>query len=1109
MRRLIKLAMIASVLLVAAYFVRSGGATTSKETANKTTANKAAANHAANRVPKHHMKATRAPEVALPAGFQSPCAGAKEHSLTLPSLVNPNDFVAYEQKVLAFLQNGEYKKLGWCVDKGVRDTGPYQNGVYYGTHPAVRIFYSPRAMEWLLNNRQGTIPDGAMIIKEQYTPPAARYQGMNEEQLTKAFAENRDRDWTIMIKDAKGAQDGWFWGEFFDSMKFDDDSEPFQYPWAGFGLYCLRCHTTAENEMTFSSTNNIAGFPGQPILFADDGSWRFQSADDAQHGNITATPLTPGRQANPDFLRTFPNIPGVPFATVEKLPSETYDHIPAPGTGPGQFISSSQCMSCHGALNGPFGPVMFLPSAGVKPGDPFGMNVSPYGEWRWSPMGLAGRDPIFFAQVESELEFIKTLPGDLPTKLTAQVQNVCLSCHGVMGKRQHDTDGLGDFKLDFLKITDRNNPKFKYGALARDGISCLACHRTVPTETPTGKEPLQHFLDTAINGLFSIGPVDEVYGPYPDDGLVIEPMLFGLGMLPRQSDAYPGSNTYLQSSRMCGSCHTINLPVVDATGEDGKISVHSIEQSTYLEWLNSQYQTEFASSINPNQIKTCQNCHMPGEYHSEKKRISVDQIKEKIAIIEDETYPEADNRLPVQEITVRKRDNFRRHEFLGLNVFLLEMFNQFWDVLGVRKDDYMSGSKTGLQDTIDNFAQQAQQRTAELALSVSATSASQIRANVSITNLAGHRFPSGVGFRRAFIELIVRDPAGKIVWGSGRTNNLGVILDDKGQPLPSEFFNDYTDGQGKTQQYYQPHRQVVTAQDQVQIYEELIQDKNGRFTTSFIRRDETFKDNRLLPLGWKKDGPDPALNGVFLKATQPDGVESDPDYTDARAGTDNVLYEITLPAGVDARECQVEATLYHQSIPPSYLNDRFRGAPNGEATRRLYYLTSNLNLTGTVIENWKLKIASTRIAVGTHCQTICLRAPQYYQNRLSKLPSGTIIISGQQPFSTSNAALMTFALAGGPSVRARFNQQFAALQLSLLATPGLDTGALKSPLSCYGLAITPVRLINGVTLSATSTLGDLLAQAQVAAATNLTADMPELTLLLDLLNSNDPLGGCK
>ena len=31
-------------------------------------------------------------------------------------------------------------------------------------------------MTWLSGDRAGTIPDGAMIIKEQYTAPAARYQ---------------------------------------------------------------------------------------------------------------------------------------------------------------------------------------------------------------------------------------------------------------------------------------------------------------------------------------------------------------------------------------------------------------------------------------------------------------------------------------------------------------------------------------------------------------------------------------------------------------------------------------------------------------------------------------------------------------------------------------------------------------------------------------------------------------------------------------------------------------------------------------------------------------------------------------------------------------------
>src|SRR6185295_10099145 len=127
--------------------------------------------------------------------------------------------------------------LGWCRDKGVRDTGPYINNTYYGTHPSVRVFYSPKIVEWLKKDRRDPIPDGAMIVKEQYTPPAARYIDMNEAQLSAAFAQSKD--WTIMIKDSAGAKDGWFWGEFYTGMSFDTTSYPYNYPAAGFGLYCM------------------------------------------------------------------------------------------------------------------------------------------------------------------------------------------------------------------------------------------------------------------------------------------------------------------------------------------------------------------------------------------------------------------------------------------------------------------------------------------------------------------------------------------------------------------------------------------------------------------------------------------------------------------------------------------------------------------------------------------------------------------------------------------------------------------------------------------------------------------------------------------------------
>ena len=78
-------------------------------------------------------------------------------------------------------------------------------------------------------------------------------------------------------------------------------------------------------------------------------------------------------------------------------------------------------MGCHGASSGPpSGPSMWLdppqswtppPAPATPPPPPVGVNVSEYGEWRWSPMGLAGRDPVFFSQLESELAYIAGIPA--------------------------------------------------------------------------------------------------------------------------------------------------------------------------------------------------------------------------------------------------------------------------------------------------------------------------------------------------------------------------------------------------------------------------------------------------------------------------------------------------------------------------------------------------------------------------------------------------------------------------------------------------------------------------------------------------------------------------
>jgi hypothetical protein len=98
------------------------------------------------------------------------------------------------------------------------------------------------------------------------------------------------------------------------------------------------------------------------------------------------------------------------------------------------------------------------------------------------------------------------------------------------------------------------------------------------------------------------------------------------------------------------------------------------------------------------------------------------------------------------------------------------------------------------------------------------------------------------------------------------------------------------------------------------------------------------------------------LSGEFLKATHPHGTGDDPHYKDG-SGTSVVSYEVPL-AGIDSASVTLTATLFYQSIPPYYLKMRFEQAPDYPATKRLYYLASNLKTAGTPLENWKFKVVS-------------------------------------------------------------------------------------------------------------------------------------------------------
>lgn len=973
-----------------------------------------------------------------------------DHSngLPLPSSMPPGD---YERILYRWLMTFTYKNLGWTADAGVRDTGPFIQSKSYGTHPSVRIYYSPEIARWLEGGRQGTVEDGAVIVKEMYLPPAELYETLIK---TPEYAENpAGREallgglvsaWTVMVRDSKGSKDGWYWagpgapgqGESVSDAierQLDDGSRP---PYSGFGLACLRCHSSAETEFTFASLDNING---EPLRFRVDESWREESyfqqyplnriADDpfvetlfnlpaplrpwkeadAGPGAATAAgfaPLAHMRQPepeslkissipldapNPDFVNTFDPLEDSDRSDIRAFPMQWNDHVAADPGGADLYITSDNCLGCHGGLGGSPYPVTMFVKTG--PGYGEGYNISEYGEWRWSPMGLAGRDPIFHAQLESEMALLERDGRMNPSPLVGTVgenrravANTCLSCHGAMGQRQLALDAKTrnnldpDFKVEYFYLSERRSAKdpvppgyeyHKYGELAREGISCAVCHHMKPADAdtvrnwkpaaglldPSAGRQLAYFLFHNTTGRFESGPADRLYGPFGD--VRVKPMENALGVT-------PAKEPYIQDSQLCGSCHTINLPNIgmkhDAfpvlTEAEQNPSLrpypHTIEQATFLEWQNSAF------GVTGPEFQSCQDCHMPGGFETLDGSVSIDQVVTQIAAIEDTSYPAAEHGLPAEDIRVPFRADYRRHEHVGLNVFLLEMFNQFPSILGVDKTDYMTSAATGAELALDNMIRQARELTADISVDSLELNGNRLSAGVSVTNKTGHRFPSGVAFRRAFIEFLVLD-GGEIVWGSGRANGAGVIVDAAGDPLATEFL--------PAAESYQPHHQVITSSTQAQIYEELNQNAMREFTTSFVHRVHIVKDNRLLPRGWRESGHFADQGGImeqFMEATDPHGVGDDPDYADrgpSFEGRDRLRYEIDLPAGVDPSRISVRATLYYQAIPPYWLRQRFDTAPDGEATRRLYYLTSRLNLDGTPMENWKLRIVSAERAL--------------------------------------------------------------------------------------------------------------------------------------------------
>src|SRR5205814_7941796 len=101
---------------------------------------------------------------------------------------------------------------------------------------------------------------------------------------------------------------------------------------------------------------------------------------------------------------------------------------------------------------------------------------------------------------------------------------------------------------------------------------------------------------------------------------------------------------------------------------------------------------------------------------------------------------------------------------------------------------------------------------------------------------------------------------------------------------------------------FEPHYREITSGDQVEIFEPILKDSNGKVTTGLIAAVGYLKDNRLLPTGFDKRTAEKDISVVGDAA-------DDPKFT---AGGGLVRYSVDL--GSAEGPFHVEAELWYQPI---------------------------------------------------------------------------------------------------------------------------------------------------------------------------------------------------
>ncbi len=405
----------------------------------------------------------------------------------------------------------------------------------------------------------------------------------------------------------------------------------------------------------------------------------------------------------------------------------------------------------------------------------------------------------------------------------------CLRCHTPKGFVKGHATGVGA-ALD----ADDNQ-----------GVDCEACHRSI--DASVAQPALMHdgamlagiaALDAQApyigNARLFWDPRDVRHGPYDD----------------ADSPAHAAAgDRWTVSSELCGQCHEVLSPLrnlLDAAALDTGFPFPL--DNTYTEWLSSDY-------ARAGTMKSCADCHMPAA-RGDALKVS--------------TFPSS---LP--------RANPRMHLFVGGNEWGLEAVKAAAPAIATEREAAFTATAAAVRAMLASAVR------IDVTPGPAVTGATTFDVQVRVTNLSGHKFPTGYADgRRAFLQVELHDAQGRSLGVLGRYDDATAHLD---------------------------------AATELRVWESIQAEHlsgGGHREWHIAKNDTVVKDTRIPPAGFRPMG------AAAIAMTAPVGADYGP--ASGMRNYDDVAVRFAALAPLPAGSVRVTARVFYQSTMREFVEELAR-----------------------------------------------------------------------------------------------------------------------------------------------------------------------------------------